>query len=246
MTRLFVILGLAIFLLISGCTLQQAGQTQYVCADGRTVTDKNQCTTAPAGAAGGPAAGTAGAGATPPETGAPAAGAQQELTLDQELGVCAGMPSVQGGSFEDYCIIGLAGKHSDPSLCTEVGRDQRVSCYSLLAQLKSSPDLCSEAGTQADQCYMSYATEKQDATACGKMKDISSKDSCYSQLASRLGEPSLCDKIKSTNSKDNCYRDMAQRLGDTTYCDKIVTAYIKEQCQSAGEQYGGPKPVHPA
>lgn len=195
-------------MLLIGCTqtAQETG-TKYVCADGKTiVADIKLC---------------------------PAVSATQptiELTLEEELSVCSKMPSVQGGSLEDFCIIGIAAKHKDTSICEEVVRDQRLTCYTIVAETKSDPDTCKEAESQADQCYSQYATDKKDGEICGKITDVSFKDSCYNNLAGQLSDATLCEQIKNISTKDSCYFNMAMRLADTSYCSKITSESQKQNC----------------
>lgn len=200
-----------VMVFIIGCTQS----TQYVCSDGRTVTDKSQCIL-------------------------------PTLTVDQELTTCSGMPSVQSHSFEDFCIMGLAGKHKDVNLCKEVSRDTRNTCFVLVAEVKNDPTICTQA-EQQDQCYQQYATDKKDATVCDNIKDGSYKDSCYQNLASQLGDPKLCDKLVYADRKGSCYFDMAMKLRDTSYCDKITDSNQKQNClqnlQGGGGGYRYAQPV---
>lgn len=202
---LMVILGLGIILLFSGCA-QTEPSTKFVCADGITiVTDINACP----------------AGATP-----------KVLTQEEkDMEVCSGMPSLQGASFEDVCITGLAGKYKNTALCKEVARDQRTACYTVVAEVKSNPDVCSEAESQADQCLEQYARDKKDSSVCAKMADISNKDRCYSDFANQLSDSALCEKIRTVDTKDSCYFNLAMRLRDSAYCEKITNANQKQNCE---------------
>jgi len=210
MNKLYLALLLGVSVILFGCTQQQTtpegSAVQYVCADGSIVLDRTLCPV------------------TKPEPKA------EELSVETQLSVCTGMPSAQGGSLEDLCIVGLAAKLKDTSLCKKVTKDIRLSCYALVAEVKSDPDTCKEAELTEDQCYDQYARDKRDAAVCEKIKDISYKDSCYSNLASQLGDPALCDKILSVSNKDSCYLNMAQRFGDSSYCNKIVNSIQKQNC----------------
>jgi hypothetical protein len=196
MNKIFVVLIIVSIVFISGCA--QSSVTQYVCSDGRTVTDKSQC-------------------------------AAPVLTVESELTVCSGMPTYQSYPLEDMCIIGLAGKHQDTSLCKKASRDVRSGCIVLVAEVKNDPTICTQA-EQQDQCYQQYATDKKDATLCDNIKDGNYKDSCYQNLASQLGDPKLCDKLVYADRKGSCYYDMAMRLRDTSYCDKIADSNQKQNC----------------
>ncbi len=205
MNKIYFLSLLALSLLLLGCVQQTAPETKYVCADGKTiVTDVTAC---PAVAAVTPAS-----------------------PFAAELAVCSGMPLYQSTSLEDWCIMGIAAKHKDTSLCLEVIRDQRLNCYALVAELKADPDTCSESGTEADRCFQQYATDKKDDSVCDKISDASAKDSCYNSLASQLRDPELCGKIKNLSQKDSCYFSMAMSLGDTAYCDKISNESQKQNC----------------
>lgn len=201
---------LGVSLLFAGCVSQPSEPvevTKYVCADGTTiVTELSLC----------PAA-------TPVPTRAP-------LSTEEQLSVCTGMPETQGASLEDVCIEGVAAKNKDALLCQEVSATTRPTCYALVAEAKSNVDVCAEAGSYKDPCFELYARNVQDATACGKITDVSRKNGCYSNLASTLGDPSLCDKILNVGQKDDCYFNAAMRLGDTSYCNKITSADRKQNC----------------
>lgn len=205
MNKVYILAAFALCLVLLGCVQQTAPETKYVCADGKTVvTDITAC---PAGAAAAPVSPYA-----------------------AELAVCSGMPLYQSASLEDMCIMGIAAKHKDTSLCLEVIRDQRLNCYALVAELKNDPDTCSEAGTEADKCFEQYARDKKDGSVCNKISDVTGKDSCYNNLASQLRDPELCGKIKNVSQKDSCYFSMAMNLGDSSYCDKITNESQKQNC----------------
>ncbi|MDO8339826.1 MAG: hypothetical protein Q7T16_04170 [Candidatus Burarchaeum sp.] len=205
-------------LFLLGCA--QLQQTQYVCADGKTVVaNLAQCSTAPAaGALAAPAA---------PGVAAPSAA---PLTLDAELEVCSGMPEVQQMSLEEFCIMGLAAKHENVSLCKKLSYEGKRQCYLVLATALNDADVCAEAGSEKNSCYNQYASIVQDAAVCEKITDINSKDNCYSQMSSTIGDASLCDKIKTAGMKNGCYFNMAMRLQDTSYCDKITESGQRQNC----------------
>lgn len=204
MNKLYILAAFALSLLLLGCVQQTAPETKYVCADGKTiVTDITAC---------------------------PASAAVTASPYAAELAVCSGMPLYQGTSLEDLCIMGIAAKHKDTSLCLEVIRDQRLNCYAIVAGLKADPDTCSEAGAEADRCFEKYATDKKDGSVCNKITDVSGRDSCYNNLASQLSDPELCNKIKNISQKDGCYFNTAMRLGDSSYCDKIANESQKQNC----------------
>ncbi len=230
----FVALVLFVGAVLFGCGGQAAEpEVKFVCADGSVVSNTTLCpaappeTGAPTGAPGAP---------TAPTT--PTAGV---MTAEMELSVCADMPEAQGMSLEAYCIMGLAGKHENTSLCKKLGMDQRKNCYALVAEVSRNADLCVEAGTGKDQCYQQYANDMKDATVCDKIGDINYKDSCYGSLANNLGDPALCDKIRNVNQKDSCYGSMASRLGDSSYCNQITNENQKQNClqNMQGAQGGG-------
>lgn len=219
---------MAIIALIVTFVLLPPAATKYVCPDGKTVTDSALCAT------GVPGASTV----ENPDT---------ETIYKSELEVCSGMPTTQTISFEDTCIIGLAGKHRDTSLCMRVVRDQRLTCYALVAEVKNDPDVCSEAEFQEDQCYEQYAKDKRNGSVCSKIITVSTKDNCYYTLASQLGDPIFCDNIVYADQKDRCYLDIAQRSRDSSYCNKITNSNQKQNClQNLGQ---GPvsieAPKHP-
>ena len=208
-SKILLILGIAALVLLSGCPQQPSEVVvMYVCTDGTVVADKAQC----------------------PEPEGAEACEPQQMTPESESEICLGMPFTQAASYENMCLIGLAGKHKDASLCNRVSQDQRVSCYALVAEMKNNPDVCSEAEFLEDRCYEQYARDKKDASACDKISDIYSKSNCYSNLASELGDPTLCDKILNINQKDNCYLTIALRLGDSSYCNKITNSEQKQNC----------------
>ena len=227
----------AILVILSGCVQQPQTITQYVCSDGTTVTDKTLCPAAKAADGTKVAEDKEAATSTLEET---------STTLESQLAVCYGMPSTQQGSLEDICIIGLAGKLKDTSLCKKLTKDQRMTCYVLVGSVKKDPDVCLEAEFQEDECYYKYATEKKDASVCEKVKEASYKSNCYQSVANYTGDPALCDKITMINSKDYCYRDMANKFQDITYCNKVTTANLKQEClQNLQNMQGGPKEVMP-
>ncbi|MFH1224587.1 MAG: hypothetical protein V1676_02165 [Candidatus Diapherotrites archaeon] len=197
------------FVFLFGCPQQVpsgGAAVMYVCADGSTVSDKAQCPM------------TAGA--------APA----RQLTTDEELGVCSGMPVLQQGSFEDFCIIGVSAKHKDGSLCRKVSQDRRTMCYALVAEAKGDPNACADAEFLKEQCYQTYASDKKESSVCGKIADVSAKDSCYSSLANQLKDAALCDKMSDIAQRDSCYSSFSYQSSDPALCDKIQTSYQKDSC----------------
>jgi hypothetical protein len=210
-----LMLAFILGVLISGCIQPPSGQeTKYVCTDGRVVADKTSCPTTQA-------------------TGAQTS-AGSELTLETELLVCSEMPSLQTNyqtvSLEDFCVIGLAAKHANTTLCKKVSSDRRKDCYSFVAEVSSKPDLCTEAGAQRDMCYEQYARDFKDISVCDKISDIGYKDSCYSGLSNTLGDATICEKIRNANQKDSCYGSMASRFSDSSYCQKIMNTNQKQNC----------------
>lgn len=212
--KLLLFTALSVGLLLFGCTAQPAAPTatpgaevvKYVCADGKVVEKAELC----------PAAG--------------ATAAARELTKEEQLSVCTGMPEASVGPMEELCIMGVAAKNKDASLCQEASRDVRASCYALVATEKSDVNVCSTAGTYKDKCFEEYARSNRDAAACDKISDISSKDNCYINLVNTLGTPALCEKVSSIGQKDGCYWNLAMRLRDTSYCNKIASADQKQNC----------------
>ena len=147
-----------------------------------------------------------------------------------ELEVCAGMPQVGEVPLDSFCYIGLAAKYKDTALCQKMISDVRKSCYTVIAQVSSNPAICEEAGSNKDNCYVEYARNAKDVSACEKIVDVYQKDNCYLDAANRLADASFCEKTKVVTSKDNCYQNMAMRLQDKTYCDKINSVPIKQTC----------------
>jgi len=207
MNKLHLILLVGMTLLFFGCTAQQQlplePSIQYVCPNGNTVQNKSLCDSQQT----------------------------KQLSTEEELSVCSGMPLVQGASLENTCIIGIAAKHKDSSLCSKINQDQRVLCYALVAETKNDPKTCVDAGSSEDQCLDQYARDKKDVTACDSIKEIGYKDSCYYNLSNQLGDAALCDNIKVIDQKDSCYYGIAQRFRDTSYCEKITNATTKQNCQ---------------
>lgn len=213
----YLIIGLVVALVIFGVSLigyalltaqaPQTQQVQYVCPDGKTaVASISLC---------------------PAATPAPTARA---LTLEEQLGICADMPSTQQGSFEDVCYMMIAAKYGNTSLCRKVSTSMRSQCYNTLAEVKEDVNVCAEAGTYKDQCYSQYAQRVDDPAICDRITDISSRDSCYSNMASKGTDPALCEKIKTVYMKEDCYFNVAMRTRDTAYCDKITDGNRKQNC----------------
>ena len=146
-----------------------------------------------------------------------------------ELEVCAGMPQVGDAPFEAYCLMGLAAKYKDVSLCSKFSSDLRQGCYAIVAVASKDAAICEQAGSYRDACYAEYATNTKDAAVCDKITDVYQKDNCYSNAANILADASFCEKIKVATSKDNCYLGIAMRLQDKAYCDKI-SGVQKEDC----------------
>ncbi len=222
---ILLIVGISVFLL--GCLQPPATQTQYVCSNGTVVTDQTLC----------PAPATqyvcSDGTIVTDQTLCPTEAAEPDLlplTLEQELEVCIGMPLLPQASLEDMCIIGIAAKHEDLSVCTKISRDQRPACYGVIGMVKSDPDICLEAAPEEDKCYEQYALNKRDGSICGKITNVGTKNNCYNNLANQLGDPTLCEGIQSLNQKDNCYLNMAHRFNDSSYCDSIIDGGQKEQC----------------
>ena len=212
--KLYLLPILGISLLLLGCV--QPAATQYVCSDGTVVTDPALC----------PASGAA-------EAALPA------LTLEQELEVCVGMPSMQQGSLEDMCVVGVAAKHGDTSLCRRISSDQRHGCYAIIATVKNDPSVCLEAGLKEDQCYEQYASIKRDSSVCARIKAVRYKDNCYNNLANQLGDASLCGEMQNLNQKDNCYMNMAHQFNDSSYCENITDSGQKQNClnETQGKEF---------
>jgi hypothetical protein len=209
--RLLLVALIALGLFIFGCaqqTVQQAGETKYVCADGKTtVTNASLC---------------------PPVTTTTAT--VRTLTLEEELSICIDMPSTQQGSFEDICYMMLAAKHTNATLCKKVSTSMRLQCYTTLVEVKDDVEVCAGAGTYKDQCYSQYAMNVGNSSICDKITESSSRDSCYSNLAGKGSQPALCDKISNVNQKDNCYFQVAMQSGDSSYCNKITSSSQKDNC----------------
>ena len=227
MNARYALLLAGLVVLLLGCTQQLSAPseiTKYVCADGSVVSNSSSC---PAVQSGGSVA------------------KSQPITLETELAVCSGMPEFQSASLEDVCIMGLAGKHENSSLCKKVGSNQRTNCYALVAEISNDADVCSNAGTQKDQCYDQYARNTKDVSACDKISDINNRDSCYNGLAGTLADPAICNKIRSVSQKDSCYWNIASRLGDSSYCNKITNSNQMQNCLNnfvSGQPSGQPQP----
>jgi len=221
----FSIIGVILISLLIGCAqtqqTQQTTQTQYVCADGKTiVTNVASCPPVPT--------------AIQPTSAKPA------LSLETELETCSGMPSFEQASFEEFCIIGLAAKHNDISLCKKLSYESKRTCYLVLATVTKNVEICEEAGTEKDNCYQQYAMQNKEVSTCEKISNLNYKDSCYQNLASSLSDPMLCEKIKSAPQKDSCYFNIAINFRDTKYCDKISSESQKQNCkQNLQNSYQG-------
>ncbi|MCX6777340.1 MAG: hypothetical protein NT157_00460 [Candidatus Micrarchaeota archaeon] len=211
-----------------GCAQLQS-QTQYICADGKTiVASPSLC---PAAAPEAPATPTAAAPA---------------ITLDTELEMCSGMPEMQQTSLEEMCIMGLAGKHENASLCKRLSYNTKMQCYLVIATVTNDADVCAEAGSDKNNCYQQYASNTGDASVCDKITDVNNKDSCYSNIASQGGDATLCDKIKSVGQKNSCYWSIAMRLQDVTYCNEITDSNQKQNClQNLQSQSQPAQPIKP-
>lgn len=215
-----------------GCTQIPGQQAQFVCGDGKIVSDRTLCLSN-AGEEKTVTKYVCSDGKTTVDSIASCPPKQEEtvtLDLETELAVCSGMPETKSGSLEDACIIGIAGKREDSSLCRKVGTNQRTNCYIVVAEILGDSSKCDEAGTSKDQCYEQYSREMNDSTVCEKITNISNKDNCYNSMSSNTADPELCEKIKNINTKDSCYQNIAMRLGDKTYCDKITNANLKQSC----------------
>lgn len=236
MVKKLVIIIAIIGLFLFGCIQTGAVQpVQYVCSDGKTiVTNLSLCSDA--------ATPSSGTGVSTGSASRPA------LTLDTELEVCSGMPSTQQGSLEEACILGVAAKHQNLSLCKRLSYGNKMNCYLTIATLTNNPETCKEAGTDKDSCYQQYASTTKDATVCDKITDVNYKGSCYSNLAGTLGDASLCGKIVVTPQKDSCYFNIAMYLQSSTYCSQIMNENQKQNClknlQSSGpSQQPLPQPL---
>lgn len=227
----FLAIGIfGVLLLLFGCA---QATPQYVCPDGKTIV------AAVSACPGAGAAGTAGAEPAAAQTGC-------AITSEIEFEVCSGMPEVNRQSMEETCIMGLAAKHENASLCKKLSFDGRKNCYLTVAVAMNDMGICKEAGvgTDRDNCYQQYASMLQDASACDVITDINYKDGCYSNMANVLGEASLCDKIKASYQKDSCYYNMASRFQDSGYCNKISNEDQKQNClNQLSSQYGYAKKV---
>ncbi|MBI2128774.1 hypothetical protein HYU07_00900 [Candidatus Woesearchaeota archaeon] len=155
--------------------------------------------------------------------------AAEKLSVDSQMSVCTGMPSTQSYSIEDMCVMGVAAKNNDTSLCKKLSRDQRPACLALVAEAKNDPTIC--AGSESDyQCYELYARDKKDGSVCGNIKETSPKDNCYSNMANQLRDVTLCDKISGVDQRDSCYVNMMYSMRDSSICDKITGSSQKQQC----------------
>lgn len=212
LNKLYILGVFCLSLLLFGCIAQpgtanqsnatSVEQIKYVCPNGNVVTAPQLC----------------------PST------TVKNLTSEEQLSVCVGMPEIQSGSLEDLCIEGLAAKNKNPSLCQEVSKDIRPSCYAIVAAAKNDMNVCADAGTSKDKCYSEYAKNKQDIAACDKITDVNNKDYCYYDIFNIVGDPTICDKMMNAGQKNGCYWNAAMRFQDTSYCNKITQSDQKQNC----------------
>lgn len=207
---LLFLIGLLLVLLF----VNYSKQSQYVCSDGRIVTDKVLCT----------------APVLTPEMELSVCSGMPATKLSQYL------YSYSSYALEDSCLLGLAIKHKDSYFCKKSGRDIRTICFALVAEAKNNPNECSQAELEQDNCYLQYAKDKKNSAICNNITDAVSKDSCYYAIA-QTGDVAACDKMSNNYQKDSCYYYAASRTYDLLYCNKIVSNTQKQQCLKIGQRY---------
>ncbi len=160
---------------------------------------------------------------------------------------------------QSRCYLSIDRESGDISSCDSNISDEFIlsSCYlSIILKNNLKADVCSSVQNK-DLCYRSYAVDKNDIYACGKIADtkigndcllmtlISNEDTqsctnltldgknatalCLSFVAINNSDYSICSQ--QTQYADACFSDIAEYKKDISICNNVKDSTLKSQCQ---------------
>ncbi|MFH1447850.1 MAG: hypothetical protein ABIG39_03220 [Candidatus Micrarchaeota archaeon] len=91
-----------------------------------------------------------------------------------------------------------------------------------LKPLVSSPKDCPTLnGSDAHNCFISFAMRRNDPELCNRIDNNYYKDKCYSKFSGSSTE-SLCEKMATPNSRGDCFFDEAISKGTPELCKQAA------------------------
>lgn len=85
-----------------------------------------------------------------------------------------------------------------------------------------------EEGFGKYSCYMDYAIDNEEPSACEHITVEGTKTSCYIAVALEMGDHTICASLG--DSADTCYLSVAQETGDLEICSYISSELLSTAC----------------
>ena len=133
-------------------------------------------------------------------------------SLEPEL--CAEISETSNERFA--CFLSVAVGKSEVNICENLDGKDVLACsveyYTEISVKTKNPNECEKlaslgAGDSIPSCYLKYAENANDESACEKAGQ--SKELCYKTVALSKPDPTLCEKAGTM--KDDCYKNCQYR-----------------------------------
>lgn len=115
--------------------------------------------------------------------------------------------------------------------CSDGDNNRKDSCLMQLAYKTKDPSVCEDVSSQSskDSCYSSYAIRTNDSNICPKVSEQERRNNCYLTIAKKTGDENLCKEIKGTNIvgigyDSRCLYEIASIHQKPYVCDMITDA----------------------
>ncbi|MEW6329356.1 MAG: hypothetical protein AB1468_04520 [Candidatus Micrarchaeota archaeon] len=133
----------------------------------------------------------------------------------------------------DECYFAYAKNRTSRDACGGiVAESARHACYAVVRNWVHECDAISiEYNASRDGCYVRFAQEMGDPTACVYAVNALYINECYQSLAVALNQPVLCAQCVTEFDRDACYAAVALKNSNVLACANIVATEKRDVCR---------------
>ncbi len=150
-----------------------------------------------------------------------------------------------GNSLYFQCVLGIAEKTLNISLCKKLPQQIRDNCIIILASKLKNSRLCDDGLSDSLKlwCYESSGFAKENTTIalaafelCSIIKNktnlTKSYESCIADIAVKRRNLSVCFQIQNASKRDDCIYNTALSINSIKACSFIINSYTKDWCMA--------------
>ncbi len=147
--------------------------------------------------------------------------------LNNNASLCADSGNV------DECYFAYAENKTSRGACESIlSESHRYACYAVVRNWVHECDpIPVEYNATRDACYLKFAQEMNDPTACVYAVNALYINECYQRLAVALNQPSLCAQCVNEFDRDACYALVALSNTNVLACANIVATEKRDVCR---------------